>query len=165
LVGQTPSRRRIFTLSARSLWLLQYSGTPSSGCCRLFGSFHYLGYRKSGCAPGLRSADKASFFVAFVLIGFPSLGGIFIGPRLVITRVATWAYAIASAAGFLQFGLNFGEEAGAATEVWITRACIVQGLQQIWGEFLVLSLPVRPVLMNSLGALVLGLHAQRNRSR
>lgn len=43
-------------------------------------------------------------------------------------------YAIASAAGFLFFGLNFGEEAGAATEVWVTRACVVQGLQQIWGE-------------------------------
>lgn len=44
-------------------------------------------------------------------------------------------YAIASSAGFLFFGLNFGEEAGAATEVWVTRACIVQGLQQIWGKF------------------------------
>jgi alpha-1,3-glucan synthase len=75
-----------------------------------------------------------SFTVAFLLIGFPSLHGPFIGPRLIITRVATWAYAIASAAGFLQFGLNFGEEAGAATEVWITRACVVQGLQQIWGR-------------------------------
>ncbi len=40
---------------------------------------------------------------------------------------------MASAAGFLFFGLNFGEEAGALTEVWVTRACIVQGLQQIWG--------------------------------
>lgn len=44
-------------------------------------------------------------------------------------------YAIASSAGFLFFGLNFGEEAGAATEIWVTRACIVQGLQQIWGKF------------------------------
>ena len=39
---------------------------------------------------------------------------------------------MASAAGFAFFGLNFGEEAGAATEVWILRACIVQGSQQIW---------------------------------
>lgn len=49
-----------------------------------------------------------------------------------VTRIATWTYAVASAAGFLQFGLNFGEEAGAETQVWILRACIVQGLQQIW---------------------------------
>lgn len=41
-------------------------------------------------------------------------------------------YAIASAAGFIFFGCNFGEEAGAATEVWILRACIVQGLQQVY---------------------------------
>lgn len=67
-----------------------------------------------------------------MLIGFPSLRGVFTSPRVTITRVATYCYAIASAGGFLFFGLNFGEEAGAATEVWITRACIVQGLQQIW---------------------------------
>ncbi len=79
-------------------------------------------------------AERNSFCVAFLLIGFPSIGSVFIGPRMIITRIATWSYAVASAAGFLQFGLNFGEEAGAATEVWITRACVVQGLQQIWGE-------------------------------
>ncbi|WVN90024.1 uncharacterized protein L203_105256 [Cryptococcus depauperatus CBS 7841] len=74
----------------------------------------------------------AIFTIAFLLIGFPSLHGVFLGPRRTITRVATWCYAVASSAGFLFFGLNFGEEAGAATEVWVTRACIVQGLQQIW---------------------------------
>ncbi|KAL7424549.1 hypothetical protein Q5752_000233 [Cryptotrichosporon argae] len=72
------------------------------------------------------------FGIAFFLIGLPSLHGVFNGPRLTITKVATWAYAAGSGAGFLFFGCNFGEEAGAATEVWITRACIVQGLQQIW---------------------------------
>lgn len=72
-----------------------------------------------------------------MLIGFPSIHGVFLAPRLTITRVATYMYAIASSAGFLFFGLNFGEEAGAATEIWVTRACIVQGLQQIWGEFFV----------------------------
>ncbi|KAG6856082.1 hypothetical protein H0H87_007521 [Tephrocybe sp. NHM501043] len=39
---------------------------------------------------------------------------------------------IASAAGFLFFGLNFGEEAGAASDVWTLRACVVQGSQQLW---------------------------------
>nr|KIR88547.1 alpha-1,3-glucan synthase [Cryptococcus tetragattii IND107] len=72
------------------------------------------------------------FTIAFLLIGFPSIHGVFLAPRLTITRVATYMYAIASSAGFLFFGLNFGEEAGAATEIWVTRACIVQGLQQIW---------------------------------
>ncbi|WVQ83663.1 hypothetical protein IAT38_005806 [Cryptococcus sp. DSM 104549] len=78
------------------------------------------------------SLPWAMFAIAFLLIGFPSLHGVFLGPRKTITRVATYLYAIASSAGFLFFGLNFGEEAGAATEVWVTRACIVQGLQQIW---------------------------------
>lgn len=70
-------------------------------------------------------------------------------------------YAIASSAGFLFFGLNFGEEAGAATEIWVTRACIVQGLQQIWGEFFSSQLySARIQLMrNSLCSLVLGLHS------
>lgn len=74
------------------------------------------------------------FAAAFFLIGFPSLYGPFTPPRLTIQRVAVWLYAIASANGFLFFGLNFGDEAGSATEVWVTRACVVQGLQQIWGE-------------------------------
>ncbi|KAK8853442.1 hypothetical protein IAR55_004148 [Kwoniella newhampshirensis] len=72
------------------------------------------------------------FCAAFLLIGFPSLHGVFLPPHKTITRVATYLYAIASSAGFLFFGLNFGEEAGAATEVWVMRACVVQGLQQIW---------------------------------
>ncbi|WWD19870.1 hypothetical protein CI109_104338 [Kwoniella shandongensis] len=72
------------------------------------------------------------FSIAFLLIGFPSLHGVFLPPHKAITRVATYLYASASSAGFLFFGLNFGEEAGAATEVWVMRACIVQGLQQIW---------------------------------
>jgi hypothetical protein len=75
-----------------------------------------------------------SYAIAFFLIGLPSLHGPFIGPQKIITSVATWFYAVASAAGFIFFGLNFGEEAGAATEIWILRACIVQGLQQVWGE-------------------------------
>ncbi|KAI5452972.1 hypothetical protein NCC49_006506 [Naganishia albida] len=72
------------------------------------------------------------FAIAFFLIGLPSLHGPFTAPQKIITSIATWFYAVASAAGFLFFGCNFGEEAGAATEVWVLRACIVQGLQQVW---------------------------------
>lgn len=70
--------------------------------------------------------------LAFFLVGLPSISSAFNGAHNAITSVATWCYAIASAAAFLFFGLNFGEEAGAATEVWTMRACIVQGSQQIW---------------------------------
>ena len=72
------------------------------------------------------------FAIAFTLIGFPSLHGIFTPHQKIIQRVAIWCYATASGAGFLFFGLNFGDEAGSSTEVWVTRACVVQGLQQIW---------------------------------
>lgn len=66
---------------------------------------------------------------------------------------------MASAAGFLFFGCNFGEEAGAATEVWVLRACIVQGLQQVWGAFTRLRLGgnLTDDLVLSLCPLVLGL--------
>ena len=70
--------------------------------------------------------------LAFFLVGLPSVSSVFDSSHGIITSFATWSYAIASAAAFLFFGLNFGEEAGAATEVWTMRACIVQGSQQIW---------------------------------
>ena len=72
------------------------------------------------------------FGVAFLLIRLPNISASLTPAHDIITSVATYSYAIASAGGFAFFGLNFGEEAGAATEVWILRACIVQGLQQIW---------------------------------
>ncbi|OBZ75598.1 Cell wall alpha-1,3-glucan synthase mok13 [Grifola frondosa] len=78
------------------------------------------------------SAPWLFFGIAFFLIGLPSVASALRPAHVGLASAATWAYAIASAAAFLFFGLNFGEEAGAATEVWTTRACIVQGSQQIW---------------------------------
>ncbi|KIK71072.1 glycosyltransferase family 5 protein [Collybiopsis luxurians FD-317 M1] len=78
------------------------------------------------------SAPWIFFGLAFFLIGLPSVSSSLNGAHKVLSNLATWSYAVASAAGFLFFGLNFGEEAGAATEVWMLRACIVQGSQQIW---------------------------------
>jgi alpha-1,3-glucan synthase len=72
------------------------------------------------------------FGIAFFLIGLPSLHSSLKGAHDALSSAATWSYAVASAAAFCFFGLNFGEEAGAATEVWMMRACIVQGSQQIW---------------------------------
>lgn len=70
--------------------------------------------------------------MAFFLIGVPALSSKLHGTNTILADVATWLYAVASAAAFAFFGLNFGEEAGASTQVWILRACIVQGSQQIW---------------------------------
>ncbi|KAF9242130.1 glycoside hydrolase family 13/glycosyltransferase family 5 protein [Melanogaster broomeanus] len=78
------------------------------------------------------SAPWLFYGLAFFLIAVPTLSPSLDSSRAIIADVATWLYAVASAAAFLFFGLNFGEEAGAATEVWMLRACIVQGSQQIW---------------------------------
>ncbi|KAJ8584921.1 glycoside hydrolase family 13/glycosyltransferase family 5 protein [Rhizopogon salebrosus TDB-379] len=78
------------------------------------------------------SAPWLFYGIAFFLIGVPSLSTKLQGTHTILSDIATWSYAVASAAAFIFFGLNFGEEAGAATEVWTLRACIVQGSQQIW---------------------------------
>ncbi|EGO18524.1 glycoside hydrolase family 13/glycosyltransferase family 5 protein [Serpula lacrymans var. lacrymans S7.9] len=70
--------------------------------------------------------------LGFFLIGLPSVSHKLEPAYAIIADLATWSYAVGSAASFAFFGLNFGEEAGAATEVWTLRACIVQGSQQIW---------------------------------
>lgn len=51
------------------------------------------------------------FGLAFFLIGLPSVASTIHPAHHVLSNVATWCYAIASAASFLFFGLNFGEEA------------------------------------------------------
>ncbi|KAF8121955.1 glycoside hydrolase family 13/glycosyltransferase family 5 protein [Boletus edulis] len=78
------------------------------------------------------SAPWLFFGIAFFLIAIPSLSPSLASTHTIISDLATWSYAVSSAAAFVFFGLNFGEEAGAATEVWALRACIVQGSQQVW---------------------------------
>ena len=51
------------------------------------------------------------FGLAFLLIGVPSVHPSLAPTHWIFSTVATWCYAVASAAGFLFFGLNFGEEA------------------------------------------------------
>ena len=51
------------------------------------------------------------FGLAFFIIGLPSISHVFKPAQHTLASVATWCYAVASAAGFLFFGLNFGEEA------------------------------------------------------
>jgi len=51
------------------------------------------------------------FGLAFFMIGLPSVHAALHPAHNALSNVATWCYAVASAAGFLFFGLNFGEEA------------------------------------------------------
>ncbi|KAI8457791.1 hypothetical protein BY996DRAFT_4577963 [Phakopsora pachyrhizi] len=74
------------------------------------------------------------FGLAFILIGIPALSPSLkaYDVRHPVTLIASSLYSFASAAGFLFFSTNFGEEAGGGTNVWVYRACVVQGTQQIW---------------------------------
>lgn len=51
------------------------------------------------------------FGLAFLLIGLPSVTPSLAPAHRALTNAATWCYAVASAAAFIFFGLNFGEEA------------------------------------------------------
>jgi alpha-1,3-glucan synthase len=58
------------------------------------------------------SAPWIFFSLAFLLVGIPSVAPHMLRAHSrIFTRLATWSYAIASAAAFLFFSLNFGEEA------------------------------------------------------
>ena len=81
----------------------------------------------------LSGSGNPTFIKVLMGISFRALAPPFLFKSLlpahdIISSVATAAYAVASSSGFA-FGLNFGEDAGAATEVWIICACIVQGSQ------------------------------------
>jgi alpha-1,3-glucan synthase len=51
------------------------------------------------------------FGLAFFMIGLPSIATAIVPAHRALANAATWSYAIASAASFAFFGLNFGEEA------------------------------------------------------
>lgn len=51
------------------------------------------------------------FGIAFFLIGLPSVSSVFEPSHKLLSAIATWSYAVGSAAAFTFFGLNFGEEA------------------------------------------------------
>lgn len=60
-----------------------------------------------------------------------------------VQNTASGIYAFASASGFLFFTLNFGTEGGTAVRSWLFRACMIQGVQQIyiaalwyWGDYI-----------------------------
>lgn len=98
----------------------------------LFFSFVWYGLFRYKPSVIVLSIPWIFFAIAFFMIGLPAVVNFSTEVNSGISDGASWAYAIASAAGFLFFGCNFGEEAGAATEVWALRACMVQGLQQLW---------------------------------
>ena len=82
------------------------------GCVFLVASFVWYSLFRLRPSVYVLAYPWVFFGLAFFLIGLPSISDSF-SPVAhdVLTSVATWCYAIASAAAFLFFGLNFGEEA------------------------------------------------------
>lgn len=69
--------------------------------------------------------------LAFMLLGVSPF--IPAGPaREAVQTVATGAYAVAASTGSLFFAVNFGDEGGAPISTWIFRACVIQGVQQLY---------------------------------
>lgn len=68
------------------------------------------------------------YALAFFLIGLPTLSDALHPGRTIITNFATWSYAVASAAAFLYFGLNFGEEAVSTDHHHFILFCISSDL-------------------------------------
>lgn len=71
------------------------------------------------------------YALAFLLIGLPHISRLG-GTGRSLTVIASYIYSAASASGSLFFSLNFGTEGGIEVKDWVTRACIVQGVQQAW---------------------------------
>jgi alpha-1,3-glucan synthase len=69
--------------------------------------------------------------LAFFVLGMAPYASSF-DARGWIQNVATGIYALASGSGSLYFALNFGSEGGTATHTWVFRACVVQGIQQLY---------------------------------
>ncbi|PLW49252.1 hypothetical protein PCASD_02635 [Puccinia coronata f. sp. avenae] len=129
-------------LGATSFQLSLLGGTSSQRTFDLYiiGAVNIIG---SVCWYILNSVKPATwslslpwfcFGMAFLLIGLPSLSFSMkvYAIRHPLSLLASSFYSFASAAGFLFFSTNFGEEAGGGTDTWVYRACVVQGTQQIW---------------------------------
>lgn len=90
----------------------------------------------------LLSVPFLFYGAAFFLLGMTPYASTTLGTTWV-QNVASGLYAFGSASGFMFFTLNFGTEGGTAVQAWIFRACIIQGIQQIyiaalwyWGDYI-----------------------------
>ncbi|KAE8394957.1 hypothetical protein BDV23DRAFT_178946 [Aspergillus alliaceus] len=77
------------------------------------------------------SAPWFLYGIAFLLIGSARWEPVSF-TRGWIQNVGSGFYAAASSSGSIFFALNFGDEGGAPVKKWIFRACVIQGIQQVY---------------------------------
>ncbi|KAH6905525.1 hypothetical protein BKA70DRAFT_1430773 [Coprinopsis sp. MPI-PUGE-AT-0042] len=97
---------------------------------RLLYCLHYVALAAQAQALCIRSFNLLDL-LQLVMIRLPTPHPAFYPVHYACSNAATWSYPIASAAGFLFFGLSFGEEGGAASEIWPCCARIVQDPEPI----------------------------------
>jgi alpha-1,3-glucan synthase len=73
--------------------------------------------------------------LAFLFLGISSFVSGF-NQRGSVQDVATAFYAVAASSGALNFSLNFGDESGAPTKLWATRALIITAFAQLYSAAL-----------------------------
>lgn len=122
-VGQPASKLYVIAsvyLITSVCWWIMFRRLPSRFCLSLPFAFYGLAF----------------IFVAVAHYGHGNTKGW-------IQNIGTVWYAVASSSGSIFFALNFVDEAGTQTRTWIFRACIIQGMQQIyvvalwaWGSYL-----------------------------
>ncbi|KAI1342006.1 alpha-1,3-glucan synthase [Xylariaceae sp. FL0016] len=90
-------------------------------------------YAMSRLTPAIHvlSIPYAFYGMAFFILGLSPFGPTAAG-RGWMQNVATGLYAVASSSGALAFAFNFGDEGGSPITVWIYRATLIQGLQQVY---------------------------------
>lgn len=70
--------------------------------------------------------------LGFLLLGISPFIPTSSGARGAVQDVATCLYATGASTGSLFFSVNFGDEGGAPINIWIFRACVIQGIQQLY---------------------------------
>ena len=96
----------------------------------VFSIIWWLLYRKVQ-SRYILSAPFILYAISFALIGTAPLIGSDYG-KTWNQNVGTGFYAAASASGSIYFSLNFGDQGGATVPMWVFRACIIQGIQQVY---------------------------------
>lgn len=126
-------------LSANSYQIVLLTGTTSQPASKLYmvssvygvtSILWWLMFRRFQSLYTL-SLPWIFYGLAFLLLGvspFVAAGG----GRGAIQDVATCLYATGASTGSIFFSVNFGDEGGAPISIWIFRACIIQGIQQLY---------------------------------
>ncbi|EPY49811.1 alpha-1,4-glucan synthase Mok14 [Schizosaccharomyces cryophilus OY26] len=131
-------------LSISSFHLTLLSGFETSHVASMYvvnaifilSTFFWWGLYRNFASIHCLSIPFTIYGLAFTMTGISSMPFIQFTTRGWLSYGATWIYAIAASSGPLYFTLNFEDEHTKGLGSWVTRACILHGLQQLWTALL-----------------------------